>query len=70
MGVMAKKKPPQPGKDRHGPHKMVRVPPETHELLQRMAQGSDRSIAKELKRIVAEEAKRRGLLKPPEDTST
>lgn len=69
MAVMAKKKKPGnpgPKKDRHLPHKMVRVPLDVYEQFSKLADRNDRSISRELRRLMIEELKRQGLWPPAE----
>ncbi len=72
MGMAKKKSGDEPQKDRHRPHRMVRLPVDVYEQLMKLAEQNDRAISRELRRIVIEELKRQSLWPPTggQDTST
>lgn len=56
--------------DRHKPHKMLRVPLDVYEYLQAMAKLHTRPISSENAVIIVDAARKLGLVKPPNGTST
>jgi hypothetical protein len=60
---------PPKGKDRHAPYSMVRLAPDLHRQLKKLARRNRRPLAWELRRILEEALQAEGLW-PPSDEET
>jgi len=61
MSDMAKKKTSETGGDRHAPRGMVAIPRDVYEAFAVLAEWRDRSVSREVKRLMIEELKKEGL---------